>query len=133
VPIHASVVQALNDYKRLRHKHHPQSQSSALFLSKKGRPVSYGAAIDAFHSLKKQLGWKQSPTPRPYDLRHTFAVKRLITWQRRKDDALGRKILALATYLGHSNIRHTYWYLSAVPELLAVASRRLTATERRRP
>jgi len=133
VPIHGSVVQALNDYKRLRHKHHPQSQSSALFLSKKGRPVSYGAAIDAFHSLKKQLGWKQSPTPRPYDLRHTFAVKRLITWQRRKDDALGRKILALATYLGHSNIRHTYWYLSAVPELLAIASRRLTATERRRP
>jgi hypothetical protein len=33
--------------------------------------------------------------------------------------------LALATYLGHRNIRHTYWYLSAVPELLALASQRL--------
>lgn len=133
VPIHASVVKELNDYKRLRHKHHPQALSGAFFLSKKGRPVSYRAAIDAFHSLKKQLGWKQSPTPRPYDLRHTFAVKRLITWQRRKDDAVGRKILALATYLGHGNIQHTYWYLSAVPELLAIASKRLTVTSRRRP
>src|SRR6266511_4348621 len=79
----------------------PQTSSSSqkprIFLSKKGRPVSYGAAIDAFHSLKKQLCWEQSPTPRPYDLRHTLAVKRLITWQRRKDDAVGRKILALAT------------------------------------
>ena len=131
VPIQRSVVKALNDYKRLRYKHHPQSQSSAFFLSKKGRPVSYRAANDAFRSLKKQLGWNQSPTPRLYDLRHTFAVKRLITWQRRKDDAVGRKILALATYLGHSNIRHTYWYLSAVPELLAIASKRLTASDRR--
>jgi hypothetical protein len=63
-------VNELNDYKKLRHKHHPQAKSGAFFLSKKGRPVSYGAAIDAFHSLKKQLGWEQSPTPRPYDLRH---------------------------------------------------------------
>lgn len=133
VPIHASVVKELTDYKRLRHKHHPQALSGAFFLSKKGRPVSYGAAIDAFHSLKKQLDWKQSPTPRPYDLRHTFAVKRLMTWQRRKDDTVGRKILALATYLGHRNIQHTYWYLSAVPELLAIASKRLTVTSRRRP
>ena len=133
VPIHASVVRALNDYKRLRHKHHSQARRGALFISKTGRPVSYRAAIDAFHSLKKQLGWKQSPTPRPYDLRHTFAVKRLITWQRRKDDAVERKILALATYLGHSNIRHTYWYLSAVPELLAIVSKRLTVTEREHP
>ena len=133
VPIHASVVRALNDYKRLRHKHHPQAKSGAFFISKTGRPVSYGAAIDAFHSLKKQLGWKQSPAPRPYDLRHTFAVKRLITWQRRKGDAVERKILALATYLGHSNIRHTYWYLSAVPELLAIVSKRLTVTSRRCP
>jgi hypothetical protein len=36
-----------------------------------------------------------------------------------------QKILALATYLGHRNIRHTYWYLSAVPELMALASKRL--------
>jgi integrase len=133
VPLHASVVKELSDYSRLRHKHHPQVKSGAFFLSKKGRPVSYGAALYAFHLLKKQLGWEQSPPPRPHDLRHTFAVKRLITWQRQKDDAVGRKILALATYLGHSNIRDTYWYLSAVPELLAIASNRLTLTSRRQP
>ena len=133
VPIHPSALKALIDYKRLRYKHHPQVSKGAFFLSKTGRPVSYGAAIDTFRSLKSQLGWKPSPSPRPYDLRHTFAVKRLLVWQRRKDDALGRKILALATYLGHRKIRNTYWYLSAVPELLAIASRRLIITERRHP
>jgi len=50
VPIQASVVNALNDYRRSRHKHHPQTQSSAFFLSKKGRPISYAAAREAFRS-----------------------------------------------------------------------------------
>ena len=35
-----------------------------------------------------------------------------------------RKILALATYLGHAQVRHTYWYLTAVPELMAITSQR---------
>jgi integrase len=60
-----------------------------------------------------------------HDLRHTFAVNRLISWQRRGDAQVEQKILALATYLGHRNIHHTYWYLSAVPELMALASKRL--------
>ena len=27
-------------------------------------------------------------------------------------------MLALSTYLGHSKVSHTYWYLEATPELM---------------
>jgi integrase len=75
--------------------------------------------------LREELSWVTRPISRLHDLRHTFAVNRLLSWQRQGGDEVNRKVLALATYLGHRNIRHTYWYLSAIPELLAVASKRL--------
>jgi integrase len=59
-----------------------------------------------------------------HDLRHTFAVECLLGWYRQGQEELNAKILSLAVYLGHRNIRHTYWYLSAVPELLALGSAR---------
>ena len=31
-------------------------------------------------------------------------------------------MLALSTYLGHTEISHTYWYLWAVPESMALAA-----------
>ena len=126
VPIKPSAVLALKDYQRLRHKHYPRCNSSAFFLVEPGRPLSYKKASQTFRLLRTKLGWTQSPPRRLHDLRHTFAVNRLITWQRQGGDEVSRKMLALATYLGHRNIRHTYWYLSAVPELLALASQRLT-------
>jgi hypothetical protein len=48
----------------------------------------------------------------------------LLGWYRQGQDELNAKILSLAVYLGHRNIRHTYWYLTAVPELLALGSAR---------
>lgn len=33
-------------------------------------------------------------------------------------------MLALSTYMGHVNISNTYWYLSAVPQLMALAGAR---------
>jgi hypothetical protein len=56
-------------------------------------------------------------------LRHTFVVRRLLRWYEEGVD-VDRKILALATYLGHAKVTDTYWYLSAVPELMAVTSQR---------
>jgi len=89
-------------------------------------------ATRGFRALRKQLGWIQSPRPRMHDLRHTFAVNRLISWQRRGDAQVEQKILALATYLGHRNICHTYWYLSAVPELVVLATKHLGDSRHRR-
>jgi integrase len=125
VPVKPSVAAKLQEYQQLRQKHHSAPKSTAFFLSDTGQPLSYRQAVRGFCSLRERLGWKQSPTPRMHDLRHTFAVSRLISWQRRGDAQVEQKILALATYLGHRNIRHTYWYLSAVPELMMLASKRL--------
>ena len=33
-------------------------------------------------------------------------------------------MLALSTYLGHAKATDTYWYLSAVPELMTITSER---------
>ena len=61
--------------------------------------------------------------------RHTFAVRRLLAWSTEGID-VNRQILALATYLGHAKVSDTYWYLSAVPELLALTARRFEAFAR---
>jgi integrase len=62
--------------------------------------------------------------PRIHDLRHTFAVTALLGWYREGQDVAGL-IPGLSTYLGHRDPRNTYWYLSAVPELLAATADRL--------
>jgi integrase/recombinase XerD len=64
------------------------------------------------------------PRPRIHDLRHSFAVKTLIHWYRDGEDVQVRTP-ALSTYLGHVDPGSTYWYLSAAPELLALAAHRL--------
>jgi integrase/recombinase XerD len=62
--------------------------------------------------------------PRLHDLRHRFAVNTLIQWYR-SGQHVERRLPELATYLGHARIADTYWYLTAVPELLSLAALRL--------
>ena len=59
-------------------------------------------------------------------MRHTFATRRLIEWYRAGLD-VGREMPRLATYLGHVHVRHTYWYIEAVPELLGLSAERSMA------
>jgi integrase len=125
VPLKPSSTQALIAYQDACQKRRWRSTAGAFFLSAKDKPLSYETAKNSFRSLRKRLNWVTSPRPRMHDLRHTFAVNRLLSWQRQGGDTVNQRVLALATYLGHRNIRHTYWYLSAIPELLAVASVRL--------
>ena len=33
-------------------------------------------------------------------------------------ERIAEHMLALSTYLGHSKISHTYWYLEATPDLM---------------
>lgn len=65
--------------------------------------------------------------PRMHDLRHTFAV-RLLDWYRAGDN-VELRLPSLSTYLGHRDPRSTYWYLSAAPELLALAAGRLELSQ----
>ena len=86
---------------------------------------------DAFNSTFPKLirdvgleGRGERARPRPHDLRHTFAVRTLLDWHRAGVD-VDAHLPLLSTYLGHVDPGSTYWYLQAVPELLALAGRRL--------
>ena len=65
-----------------------------------------------------------APGPRPHDLRHAFAVHTLLDWYRTGED-IDRRMPLLSTYLGHVDPASTYWYLEAVPELLALVGERM--------
>ena len=48
----------------------------------------------------------------------------LIDWQRSGAD-IDQQIATLSTYLGHVSPADTYWYVSASPELMALAADRV--------
>ena len=76
---------------------------------------------------------RRARSPRIHDLRHTFATRVLEQCSTRRE-AVARHFVALSTYLGHSNIANTYWYLEATPELMidiATAGETLIAGEGR--
>jgi len=123
LPLQVSSLMALKRYRQRRQKQQPQTDRGCFFLGCNGRAISYAQAAWRFRSLCDDLGWTQKPAPRLHDLRHTFAVGCLMDWYRRGEE-VSPKVLALATYLGHRSLHHTYWYLSATPELLALAQAR---------
>jgi integrase len=63
------------------------------------------------------------PAPRIHDLRHTFICRRVQLWQKQGAD-IDHAMVALSTYVGHAKVSDTYWYLTGVPELMAVAGMR---------
>ncbi len=125
IPLHPSTVEALARYARSRDRLLPIQHSSRLFLSRKGTPLIYNNVHRRFHDLIDRAGLaNRSPRrPRIHDLRHTFAVRTLIDWYQAGVDVQSRLPL-LSTYLGHLDPTMTYWYLTAVPELLFLVSER---------
>ena len=75
------------------------------------------------------VGAGSARRPRIHDLRHSFAVNTLVRWHRAGED-VGALLPRLSTYLGHLTPGYTYWYLSAAPELLALAAARLERRSR---
>lgn len=123
VPLHPSVTAALTRYAAHRDRPHPSSTVDSFFLTEKGTRLKYWRAMMAFTTLRRQVRWSGHRLPRIHDLRHTFAVRRLLQWYEEGCD-VDREIVALSTYLGHVKVTDTYWYLSAVPELLAAPAAR---------
>ena len=108
------------------------SDCPALFVSERGTRISEFAARYNFALVSQQIGLREPPGehrhgkgPRLHDMRHRFAVCTLIGWYRAGLD-VEREIPKLATYLGHAHVNDTYWYIEAVPELLQLATERLT-------
>lgn len=97
----------------------PKSADCPLFLSLRRIRISHPTVNSTFAKLLSRCGIASTPKPRIHDLRHTFAVHRLLQWYEVGIDVNSR-LPSLATYLGHVNIYSTQWYLHATPELLKV-------------
>jgi integrase/recombinase XerD len=121
-----TVVEALAACARIRDSHVLHPSSRAFFVSGRGSPVIYGIFGTVFRKLldASGVGADSAVRPRIHDLRHSFAVHTLVRWYRDGQD-VAALLPRLSTYLGHRTPVSTYWYLSAAPELLALAADRL--------
>jgi integrase len=128
VPVQLSTVEALRRYRTLRQKALRTSGAPRLFVTFRGEPLGYFGVSAAFRKLCRGLGWTQPPVPRLHDLRHTFAVRTLVAWYR-SGEPVGSKLWTLSTYLGHQHLADTYWYLTAVPELMQLCQDRFASAQ----
>jgi integrase len=130
VPLHPSAVEALRRYRQMRDHAGVQCKEQApFFIATRGRrygmPLCQRRVRQIFRVLCNELGWVNRGAhhaPRVHDLRHTFVVRRMVLWQQQGVD-VDQAMLSLSTYVGHAAVTYTYWYLSAVPELMAVSAR----------
>lgn len=135
VPLHLSATTALRTYAAERDRIQPRLGGTAFFINETGRGLAYSTVRTVFRRLADQV--VRSPVagrrrPRLHDLRHTFACRCLLRWYRDGID-VHERIAALSTYLGHVKVSDTYWYLTGVPELMAITASRFErfACERR--
>ncbi|MBK6637912.1 MAG: tyrosine-type recombinase/integrase [Rhodocyclaceae bacterium] len=131
VPLHPSTVEALRHYRGKRDMAGISVQDEAPFFvgtrgRRRGTPLSDRQVHRVFIELRERLVWRNRGAhhaPRIHDLRHTFVVRRIVLWQAQGVD-IDQAMLSLSTYVGHAMVTNTYWYLSAVPELMALAAGR---------
>lgn len=126
VPVHPSTHEVMMVYAAARNRALPRCDSPAFFLSLRGRRLSPSGFCLAFNQARARAGL-DTPAPRPlrpHDLRHRFAVTRLVTWHRDGINVQAR-LPVLATYLGHVRYSDTAYYVTATPELLGAAAQRV--------
>ena len=128
VPIDDSTCSALSDYANRRNNLYTRLQTNSFFVSERGTRLSLGSARRTFANVSYAVGLRTARDgcrigrgPRLQDFRHTFATRRIIKWYQAGLD-VNRELPKLTSYLGHSNVIHTYWYIEAVPELLQLTT-----------
>lgn len=130
VPLHPTTTRALADYATRRDDYRSCRNRPWFFVLRWGQQLQPQYPERIFLSVLRQIGLRDpeldSRGPRLHDLRHTFAVNTIVRWYRAGED-VERLLPTLTTYLGHSKVRDTYWYLSACPELMSEAASRLEA------
>lgn len=125
VPLHPTVTGALRDYAAQRDQLCPVPGPEAFFLSSRGSVLQRTQVDKTLRQLTTAMGIRTATVhPRAHDLRHSFAVHTLIRWMR-EGGSVDEHIAVLSTYLGHVSPAGTYWYLTAVPELMELAAGRL--------
>jgi integrase len=128
IPVQASTLEALRHYQTLRNQALRPRVASAFFVTLGGQPLGYSGVSHVFRDLSRRLGWTQPPVPRLHDLRHTFAVRTLLNWYQ-SGQPVEPKLWTLSTYLGHRHLADTYWYLTAVPELMQLCQQRFATAQ----
>lgn len=135
VPLHPSTSHALSRYARQRDTLLDQrdalrgqrARDPHFLLTGRGRKFWASEVHKSFYRISRMVGLRAPGVnrgPRLHDLRHRFATETLLHWSR-SGLQIDREMPVLTTYLGHSNIADTYWYLSAHPELMRHAALRL--------
>jgi integrase len=130
VPLHPSALAALRVYRCERTKYVPVDPEGPFFIATRGRRLGLSLSDRQTHRVFDQLRRKLAWVPRGshgaariHDLRHSFAVRRLLLWYEQGEN-VHQHMLALSTYMGHAKVSNTYWYLTGVPELMQVVGRR---------
>jgi len=125
VPLRTTSCQALQEYLNRRLLITPRAPDAPLLLNQRSRRLHPATVNQTFHRLLDRcaISHGEPAAPRIHDLRHTFAVHRLLAWYRDGVDVNAR-LPWLATYLGHVDIHSTQIYLRATPELTEEVARR---------
>jgi integrase/recombinase XerD len=130
VPIHPTTTKALRRYSRFRDRLFPKVKTGSFFVTERGKRLRAKHVGKKFLTLARKIGLRGpegTPGPHLHDLRHAFAVRTMLAWYRSGVDVEAH-MPELSTYLGHLSTAETYWYVSAVPELLYLAAQRLEHT-----
>ena len=126
VPLHPSATEALRSYACARDRRLHAPTTEAFFWSDHGEPMNYRQVAYAFAHLRAQLGWRARGThlvPRIHDIRHSFICRCLLRWYRQGVN-VDNAMLSLSTYVGHTQVTDTFWYVTGIPELMAIAGER---------
>jgi integrase len=117
VPLHQTARAGLKRYIEYRLSYAPFDNH--VFVSLRGKPLHIDDVEKTFSLAIDRIGIQRVRKPHPtlHSLRHTFAVKALEASPDGRE-RIAEHMLALSTYLGHSKVSHTYWYLEATPELM---------------
>lgn len=131
VPVHPTTREALRRYARRRDQAYPKPKTPSFFVSERGTRLEQSCVSLTFYRLSRWVGLR-GPTdhhgPRLHDFRHGFVVRTVLRWYR-EGVAVDPRMPVLSTYVGHGHVSDTYWYLSAVPELLQLAAARLDRSQ----
>jgi integrase/recombinase XerD len=134
VPLHITTTRALVHYAKRRDAVLPVCHEPAFLVSHLGKRLDGCGLRNGFVVAPRRVGQrpiasdqaKRGRGPRVHDLRHRFAARTLLDWYRDGKNA-EREMPKRVTYLGHTRVTETHWYIEALPELLGLASHLVTS------
>lgn len=127
VPLHPTTCEALRSYADRRDAHLGPRCGTTFFVAEQGGRLLHQYVHRVFWRLSQEIGLRHPGDrtgPRVHDFRHRFAIRTLLDWYRGGNN-VEQQLQVLSIYLGHACVPVSYWYLSACPELMEEAARRL--------